>query len=274
MINSLKMFLWGFVSLHTQLLLVFALFYYLPRGGMWESLIFLLFIIVFALNVMGSYLIGVFVLFGDEDAFADSAGLIGFWALLGFIFAPMTANNLAYYLHYKEIKPQTVALDTHAVAQAGKFIKLEKAQILHAYTHEKDVYHTRSSGKSGTTRYQVHYKLCPIVPENWQEGQPISFFLAYNNDEYLEKDFKLAYTLKTYTSDRYGYQYHKIVQELIAKHDLPTVGKPVFLEMIDVQKLQNIGWWYCRLFYGLMMGIWFAMTVLVLLQPKSTSTHS
>jgi hypothetical protein len=119
----------------------------------------------------------------------------------------------------------------------------------------------------------VHYELCPIVSENWQAGQPITFFLAYNNDENLEKDFKLAYALQTHISSKYGYQYYKIVQELTTKHNLSTVGKPVFLEMIDLQKQADLGWWYCRLFYQIMVGLWIGVCVVGLFQPKSVSDN-
>lgn len=269
--NVLRISLWGLISLHTQLLFVFPIFYFLPRGGYWEVLAFFMVILAFALNVMVTYLIGIFFVFGEEDIFSENVGLLGVWALLGFVFVPLTMNNLAYHWHYKDIKPQVIALDTNTIAKAGNFLKLEKARILEDYTQITDIYHTRSSGKSGTTRYKVHYKLCPIVPENWQEGQPITFFLAYNNDEYLERDFKLAYTIDRRITDKFGYNYRKIAQEIITKHSLSMVGKPVFLQMIDEQKLQRLGWWYCRLFYGLMVGVWIVLCVFAMLQPKSVA---
>jgi hypothetical protein len=260
--------LWGIFSLHTLCLLVFPIFHYLPDSGFWNFISFFLVILAFALNTFVTFLIALFVFFQrKEQGIQENEFLLVPWALLGFIFAPLIAQQLSEFAKYKYAKVETVEVGKTHIKSPHTLYYFQNTHIAHEFALGKEFKHISKSTKSNnTTSYKVRYKICPIIPKKSTQDTHIELFLIFNEGAWWVEDFDLKYPAQIANDLKYVDNYVKLVQEWKKTNNMKVANNPVFLGMINHQRVINDTWWYARLYYILVIGGWLCATLIALLQ--------
>lgn len=243
-----KLLLWALGTLHFQMLLSVGLFAILPAGyGIWyNALILLSVMIIFGINVILGYLIGI-----RCSPSIDDAGVLGVWAIwsIGAIVLGVFALN-----HFTLANARVKVLDLEAAKSSRtRFIQLQNTRILTQYTLSSySVHFSQVKGQSPKS-YRVEQKMAPLVDNAWT-GAPIEHFVAYHGKSRNTYDFDLKYVAGWSSLNEFSAKYPFIAQELIKKYQLRMAANPGFWELRDLPQAKLKAQRRFQRFYGILMG--------------------
>lgn len=243
-----KILLWALGTLHFQLLLSMGLFAILPGGyGFWHNaLIMLGLMLVFGINVIVGYLIGI-----SWSSSIDDSGVLGVWAIwsIGAIVLGVFALN-----HFTLANAKVKSLDLEAAKSSrARFAQLQGARILTQYTLSSySVHFSQAKGQSPKS-YRVAQRMAPLVDEAWT-GAPIQHFVAYHGKSSDEFDFDLKYVAGLSSLNEFSAKYPSIAKELIEKYQLRMAANPSFWELRDLPQAKLKAQRRFQRFYAILMG--------------------
>lgn len=251
--------LWGAWVIHCQIFLIALLSTIMPQGFWWEIVFFLLSLLVFGLNIGANYVWAVFVWFKSEEPMENILGVV-LLAILTFVAIP-TGSTLAIYFHFATEKVQHIG-DCPDVTQQKGIFALQNAQLLHELTTEATFKHTHKVKGQSATTYSVNYKLTPLLCDT-NATNKYRYFVVYNDAEKLIHNFNLRYEAVFAGYSKYKNSYPALLTHWAKKHKKSYAENPYFLELIDLEAVINRHQSSFLWFYGIVMGIWVSLTLIV-----------
>lgn len=252
--------LWGAWVLHFQMLLIALLAAVFPQGYWWAMAFFLLSFLLLSVIILLNYLWVVFVLFEKEGMMVDIDLKTVLLTLLMFVVIPMGVKLHRYY-HFATEKVQIIENGLDETNTKGLFL-FKNAKLIDSLTLETSYKHWSQSKGHAATSYLVHYKITPLVFDS-DKTQNYRYFLTYNSKDKSTKIFDLQYVavLAGYSKHRESYPY--LLNHWAKKYAKKQDKEPIFIELIDLPKVQAESRFYFWLLYGIVFGIWFGFTLIL-----------